>query len=161
MNILDADGDTPLHYAESEDVVRCLVEELGSDVGARNVEGVTAEEKIREEGEGSWVVGVLEYLQFKRGVLQNDGDVEDAPGSSVLSRPGMVPENVEVKFGTMQELPEQEADPEFRRRIEELASKGDLDSEEAQRELKKLVEDVVSGIRDDEGRDTQRRRIDE
>jgi len=159
-NILDDDGDTPLFYAESLDVVRGLIEELGADPKHRNEEGLTAEDKIREEGEGEWVAGVLDYLAIKiHGNVSTANGTTETP--SLISRPGMVPENVEVEFGTMQELPEQEADPEFRRRIEELASRGDLNDEEMQAELRVLVTDVVSGLHDNGTPEAQRRRLDE
>jgi len=53
-NIKDDDEETPLFYAESLDVAKCLVEELHVDVSLKNVDGLTAYEKIAEEGEGSW-----------------------------------------------------------------------------------------------------------
>ena len=70
----------------------------------------------------------------------------------------MAPQNVQIEFGTMQELPEQEADPEFRRRIQEIASKDDVESEEVQSQLRALITDVVSDMRDDSIRESQRRR---
>ena len=39
-----------------------------------------------------------------------------------------------------------EPDPEFRRRIEELASRDDFQGDEGQRELRSLVSDAVSGL---------------
>jgi uncharacterized protein len=161
-NITDEDGDTPLFYAESLEVARCLVDELGADYGKQNEEGHTAADKIQEDGEGEWVTGVLEYLQTKAGgssTIANGVDPRAVNQPPVISQPGMVPQNVQIEFGTMQELPEQEVDPEFRRRIEEIASKGDLESEEVQSELRALVTDVVSDMREDSVRESQRRRV--
>ena len=39
VNIIDNDGDTPLHFAESGSMAQCLVE-LGADTTKRNHEGV-------------------------------------------------------------------------------------------------------------------------
>ena len=41
-------------------------------------------------------------------------------------------------------------DPEFRRRIEELAAREDFQSEQGQADLRHLVEDVVSGMREEQ-----------
>ncbi|KAI4112716.1 MAG: hypothetical protein LQ345_006172 [Seirophora villosa] len=49
--LLDSDGETALFAAESVAVARVLVEDMGCDIGVRNREGETAEEKIRAEGE--------------------------------------------------------------------------------------------------------------
>jgi hypothetical protein len=162
-NIADEDGDTPLFYAESLEVAHCLVDELGADTGKRNAEGMNAEDKIAEEAEGSWVPAVLEYLRNKTGrfaAVVNGASAAETV-SPLIARPGMAPDNVQIEFGTMQELPEGDADPEIRRRIEELASKGDLESEDVQRELRALVTDVVSGLREDAAREPQRRRVEE
>jgi uncharacterized protein len=162
-NIADEDGDTPLFYAESLEVARCLVEELGADAGKHNAEGVSAVEKIAEEAEGNWVPQVLDYLRSKTGTSAGsvNGINGNATVSPLIGRPGMAPENVQIEFGTMQEPPEGGADPEMRRRIEELASKGDVDSEDVQRELRALVTDVVTGLREDQTRESQRRRVED
>ncbi|RKK52502.1 hypothetical protein BFJ69_g9292 [Fusarium oxysporum] len=57
------------------------------------------------------------------------------------------PEGMKVTVGTMDEttdIPE-EIDPEFRRRIEELAQRDDFNTPQGQAELRKLVEDAVLG----------------
>jgi hypothetical protein len=160
-NIVDEDGDTPLFYAESIEVAKCLVDELGANAGQRNTEGMSAAEKISEEGDGNWVPQVLEYLHTKTGeapvnaAQQND----EEPISPLIGRPGITPENMQIEFGTMQEPSDTDADPEFRRRIEELAAKGDLNSEDAQRELRALVTDVISDMKEDGIREPQRRRL--
>lgn len=49
-------------------------------------------------------------------------------------------------------------DPEFRRRIEELAAREDFQGEEGQAQLKALVEDAVGGLRNEgEVREVRRR----
>ena len=64
---MDEDGDTPLFYAESLEVVKCLVEELGANASLQNHEGVAAADKISEDGEGAWVPAVVEYLRRRSG----------------------------------------------------------------------------------------------
>jgi len=71
----------------------------------------------------------------------------------------MIPEGVNVQLGAMQDSVEgQEPDPAIKRRIEDLAAKGDLQTDEAQQELKSLVTDVVTGLRDENSTPNQRRR---
>ena len=41
MNVQDSEGDTPLFVAETVEVARVLVEELGAEVGHRNGLGLT------------------------------------------------------------------------------------------------------------------------
>jgi uncharacterized protein len=171
-NLTDEDGESPLFYAESLDVVKGLVEELGADVSLRNHEGVVAADKISEDGEGAWVPSVVEYLRQKSGSQPEESagravDPHHVPADTfatndILNRPERLPENVRINMGVMQDLPEGAvADPEIKRRIEELATKDSLDSGEAQQELRSLVTDIVSGLHSGEDRETQRRRLEE
>jgi uncharacterized protein len=50
-------------------------------------------------------------------------------------------------MGTMEEgeMDGQAPDPEFRRRIEELAARADFETPEGQAELRRLVEEAVTG----------------
>jgi hypothetical protein len=144
VNLLDEDGETCLFVAESVEVARCLVEELGVDKTIRNQDGLTAEETIAVDGSFPLVA---EYLC--------GSSTTTAGGSHELQNgiPQAVPPpppNVAVNFGTMteQELGGDEvADPEFRRRIEELASRENFHSEQGQRELRELVAEAVRGVR--------------
>jgi hypothetical protein len=59
-------------------------------------------------------------------------------------------------------MPEQdetalEVDPEFRRRIEELAAREDFDTAEGQARLRRLVEDTLAGERLGEERNVRPR----
>lgn len=139
-NIRDEDDETALFAAETVDAARCLVEELGADVTIRGAEGLTAREKI--EGEGDFPL-VAEYLAKKEGV--------EAPAAEGQAPP--LPEDLKFTVGTMdveRDVPD-EVDPEFRRRIQELAERDDFHSAEGQEELRKLVEDAVldQGISED------------
>ncbi|KNG51372.1 ankyrin repeat domain containing protein [Stemphylium lycopersici] len=156
VNILDEDGETPLFATEKVHVARCLVEELGADSSIRNSEGQTAEDKIgEEEGEAH---EVYQYLRGRR------TGTEPAPAGAVetegLHPPPPLPEGVKVNMGTMEEDAAEAPDPEIRRRIEELAARDDYDSEEVQRQLRELVQDVVTGIGADDAGRSVRRRVD-
>lgn len=152
VNLRDEDGETALFVAETVDAAKCLVEELGADVKVRGAEGLTAGEKI--EGEGDFPL-VAEYLRAKDGgqtqsLSQSQGDqgVGGAEGSQ-----GPLPEDLKFTVGTMdveRDVPD-EVDPEFRRRIQELAGRDDFHTPEGQAELRKLVEDAVldQGISED------------
>jgi len=52
----------------------------------------------------------------------------------------------------------QEPDPEFKRRIEELASRDNFHTEEGQQELRDLIVDAIRGVGGDERK--VRRRVD-
>ncbi|KAF1968363.1 hypothetical protein BU23DRAFT_558596 [Bimuria novae-zelandiae CBS 107.79] len=159
VNMLDEDGETPLFVAESSDVARCLVEELGADYGIRNAEGKTAEEKFaEEEGEAN------EVYQYLRSV-RSGGQVQPV-SAGVIETEGVhpplpLPNGVQINIGTMAEDAAGEApDPEIRRRIEELAARDDFQTEEVQRQLRELVSDVVTGMGTEESGRSVRRRVD-
>lgn len=146
VDIKDEDGETALFVVETLDAARCLVEELGADVKIRGAEGLTAGEKI--EGEADFPE-VAAYLGAKDGTQAQSHSTEgEAPGSQ-----GPLPEDLKVTVGTMdveRDVPD-EVDPEFRRRIQELAGRDDFHTPEGQAELRKLVEDAVldQGISED------------
>ncbi len=157
VNLRDEDGETALFVAERAEVVRCLIEELGADTGAKNAEGLTAVEKIESEGE---LPEVVEYLrsQPSTGTI---AAVESEPQTNGVHPPPLPP-NVQINIGTVQEPPEDAADPEFRRRIEELASRDDFQSDEGQAQLRELITDAVRGVTTDaqaDGRAGSRRRV--
>lgn len=127
-NVTDGDGDTPLFAAETVDAARCLVEELGADLGHRNDAGLTAAEAIEEDGGFPLVAA---YLQDKAG----SGSIAGA-----IPKP---PDNVQVQLSTAEESTEPPVDDVLRRKIEELAAREDFGSEEAQRELRALVAGAV------------------
>ncbi|KAH8731006.1 hypothetical protein GQ44DRAFT_736138 [Phaeosphaeriaceae sp. PMI808] len=141
VNTLDEDGETPLFATEKVDVARCLVEELGADTTLRNEDGKTAEEKIgEEEGEAH---EVYQYLKSQR------------TGGAPL------PDGVKIEMTTMAEDAAGDApDPEIRRRIEELAARPDYESEEVQSQLRTLVQEVVSGMGEDQDGRSVKRRVD-
>jgi hypothetical protein len=168
-NLTDVDGESPLFYAESLTVAKCLVEELKANPSLQNHDGVSAADKIAEDGDGAWVPSVVEYLRHAAGPITGRSaptarsELEaDTIGAGILNRPEPLPENVQVSFGMMEQLPESAAaDPEIKRRIEELAARGSLDTGEAQAELRALVTDIVGGMHAGEDREAQRMRLEE
>lgn len=156
INLKDEDGETCLFVAETLPIAQCLVEELHIDAEVRNDEGITAMEKIAQEGDFPELAA---YLRTVSGGL-TDGDSltrEVIGGSS--NRPLPLPPNVTVGIGTMTDQllngEAQEPDPEFKRRIEELAAKDNFHEEEGQRELRDLITDAVRDV--GESRDVRRR----
>ncbi|KAH7368227.1 ankyrin repeat-containing protein [Plectosphaerella cucumerina] len=136
VNIKDEDGETALFVVETVDAAKCLVEELGADIEVRGSDDVTAREKIDSEGDYPEVAAYLMGVELSRHIA-GGGSASDLPA---------VPEGLAVSVGTMQdeELPEA-ADPEFRRRIEELAGREDFHTPEGQAELRRLVEEAILG----------------
>lgn len=155
VNLTDEDGETCLFVAENVDIAKCLVEELSVDYNHKNDEGLTAQETI--ESDGSFP-DVAAYL---REVSGNTSSSSSAPQpSDALHPPPPLPPNIKVNVGTMSEA-EAEADimdPEFKRRIDELAAREDFHSEEGQRQLRELVADALRGVNvETRDRDLRRR----
>ncbi|GAB1727086.1 hypothetical protein NU195Hw_g3939t1 [Hortaea werneckii] len=176
-NITDEDGETALFNAESIEMAKELLR-LGVKLDSQNTEGQTAAEKLDDPDEQP------EVAVFLREAMQHSGSAE--AGASVAAQTGgaeasveaqagtvegaqnaevhpppPLPDGVKINVGTMQ--PDEmggEPDPEFRRRIEELAQRDDFQTEEGQRELEKLVREALSGLpHDDNGPASTRRRV--
>jgi hypothetical protein len=143
VDIKDEDGETALFVVESVEAARVLVEELGLDPKIQNDEGQTAAEKI--ESEADWPA-VAEYLRGLEGSSSVTNGVPNGTTSAGVELPP-APEGLQVTMGTMDEAAagEQQPDPEFRRRIEELAAREDFQTPEGQAELRKLVEEAIGG----------------
>lgn len=92
------------------------------------------------EGEGDFPL-LAAYLRS----VQSDDQGENPTNGTVTSNSSVsLNPDVSVRMSTMEQgedLPP--VDEDFRRRIEELASRGDLNSEEGQRELRRLVTEAV------------------
>ncbi|KIW12925.1 hypothetical protein PV08_08112 [Exophiala spinifera] len=160
INLKDEDGETCLFVAETTEVASCLVEELHIDVGIRNDEGMTAEEKFEAEQE---YPEIAQYLRRHASSGAASGDAVSnrmEPVSNGIQYPPTLPPNVTINIDTAVPGPasnmEQEPDPEFRRRIEELAASENFHTEEGQRELRELITDAVREVGNDE-RDVRRR----
>ncbi|KAJ5811743.1 hypothetical protein N7474_008044 [Penicillium riverlandense] len=157
VNLLDEDGETCLFVTEKPKIAKCLVEELGVDYNKKNDEGLTAYEKMEAEDE---FPQVAIYLRQAAGVPPAEATA--VPPLDPLNRPPPVPDNMRVNIGTMSEQEasagETEVDPEFKRRIDELAAREDFHSEATQNQLRELVMDAIAGTNiETQERDLRRR----
>lgn len=154
VNLLDEDGETCLFVAEQPKIARCLVEELGVDYNKTNDDGYKAHEKMEADEEFPQVVTYL------REVLGAPAPTDSSTGP--LNPPRPIPGNMQVNVGTVSEQEasggEPEADPEFKRRIDELAAREDFHSEATQNQLRDLVMDAISGSNIETSDRDQRRR---
>ncbi|MCJ1479466.1 hypothetical protein MMC13_008152 [Lambiella insularis] len=156
VNVADEDGETSLFVVETVDAAQVLLEELKVDASITNADGTTAEEKIRTEGD---YPTIADYLFESRTRKPLEAETSRASDSEALHMPRLPP-NVTINVNSVESPAnggDQSPDPEFRRRIEELASRGDFDGELGQQELKTLVMDAVRGVGSDDGRETRRR----
>jgi uncharacterized protein len=143
VNLTDEDGETCLFVAESLEIAKCLVEELGVDPAIKNDEGLTAQEMI--ENDGSFPV-IAVYLKEDAALAPDaiDLNLKD------LHPPPFLPPNVSVNIGTMSETEPNgglgDIDPEFKRGIDELAARDDFHSEAGQIQLRNLVTDAIRDV---------------
>ncbi len=154
-NIRDEDGETALFVVESVEPAQCLLEELGADLAVKNDEGLTAEEKIRTEGD---YPTIAEFLRESRVV--GTTAVRDSQSSENGSHLPPLPPNVKVHLGTMEDsqaIESIEADPDFRRRIEELAARDDFQGQAGQKQLRDLITDAIRGVGTEDGRQVRPR----
>jgi len=152
VNLTDEDGETCLFVAESVEIARCLVEELGTDINVQNNDGLVAQESIVNEGSFPLVAAYLEGL------------TGTGRKANQLSRLPTFPPNVTIKCSTMLEQTSSDdadlIDLEFKRRIEELATRENFHSEEGQQELRTLVTDAIRAVNVDTQQRDMRRRLD-
>lgn len=155
VDLRDEDGETALFVVETIEAARVLVEELGLDAKVRNAEGQTAREKIEADEEWPAVAG---YLQTQESGSSDANGMETGNASTVTGLPAL-PEGLKVTMGIVDEaeVGVQQPDPEFRRRIEELASREDFQTPEGQAALRQLVEDAIGGEGLTEGRSVRPR----
>ena len=158
INIRDKDGETALFFVETVETAQVLVEELRIDAEIKNVEGNTAEEKIRVEGD---YPTVADYLHETRTRKLGSVNAEQMTANGSQRLPPLPPNvtiNVDaVDAASVEGAGQAAVDPEFRRRIEELATRDDFQGEEGQRELRNLIIDAVRGVGEDNERDVRRR----
>ncbi|KAF7586071.1 hypothetical protein BBP40_009618 [Aspergillus hancockii] len=155
VNLLDEDSETCLFVAETVEIAKCLVEELGIDCNKKNDEGFTAQETIETDE------SFPEVAAYLRQVMGLPLPAQDQVADSLNPAPPLPP-NLKVNLGTVSE---QEAnagtdqvDPEFKRRIDELAAREDFHSEATQAQLRELVMDAIRGSNiDSQDREVRRR----
>lgn len=147
VDLKDEDGETALFVCETAECARILVGELKADISIRGDEGKTAREKIEMEGEFPEVAAYLSRLEDGNDALQRNTIYGNGEQPTLLSQAPPLPEGVTIDIGTMSQddVGEEVVDPEFKRRIEELAARGDFQGEEGQRELRQLITEAVRG----------------
>jgi ankyrin repeat protein len=160
INLKDEDGETCLFVAETVDAARCLVEELHIDLRVRNEDGMDAMEKFESEQE---FPEVAEYLRIHAADAATAETTGAGAGAGAVpngvQHPHTLPPNVSISIGTESDATDtldQEPDPGFRRRIDELASRENFHTDEGQRELRELISDAIRDVAVD-GRDVRRR----
>ncbi|KAI5199585.1 hypothetical protein E4T39_06201 [Aureobasidium subglaciale] len=160
-NLVDEDGETCLYSVETLDMAKFLVEQCNVDTTHKNDEGQTAAEKFEAEAEYPEIASYLTGLVpggAAASVLSQTGNPSaqqaaagTTNGTNEAGAPPPLPNGVKIDLGTMAEDEMGDApDPEFRRRIDELAARPDFQSEETQRELRELVQDALGGVRGEE-----------
>ena len=144
VNITDEDGETPLFVVETVEAAQCLLEDLKADPTIKSSEGLSAEERMQAEGD---YVNVSDFLRESRLRHQN-GSIEawqDPPSNS--DHPPPLPPNVELQLGSLEDEESlgdsSQVDPDFRRRIEELAASDNFQGEEGQQRLRELITDAI------------------
>lgn len=153
VNLLDEDGETCLFVVETVDMAKCLVEELRVDYNHKNYEGFTALDNIETEDA---FPDVATYLRQVMGL-----PVPAEKPADALNPAPPLPPNIQVNLGTVSEqevdAAADQVDPEFKRRIDELAAREDFQSEATQSELRDLVQDALRGNVDSQDREVRRR----
>lgn len=141
VDLKDEDDETALFVVETPEAAQCLVDELGANAAHRGSEGLSAREKIEAEGD---FPAVAAYLATVEGPQETPAETAAAVMPERIPPP---PEGMSVAVGTMDQTEDvpQEVDPEFKRRIEELAQREDFNTAAGQAELRRLVEDAVAG----------------
>ncbi|ATZ55192.1 hypothetical protein BCIN_11g04750 [Botrytis cinerea B05.10] len=155
VDLKDEDGETALFVVETLDCAKLLVEELHANFTIRSAEdGCNARERIEAEGD---YPEVAVYLRIKE--LEAGGGLPASNGTdAIVAHPPLVPEGLSVNIGTMN--PEEDVgeviDPEFKRRIDELAARDDFQTPAGQEELRKLITEAITG-EVGEGREVRQR----
>jgi hypothetical protein len=169
-NLVDEDGETCLFSVETVDMAKFLIEQCNVDPNLKNEEEQTAAEKFEQEGDfpevavylsslvpGGAAASVFAQTGNPSAQQAAAGTLAEGAHTNGAGAPPPLPHGVKIDLGTMGEDEVGEApDPEFRRRIDELAARPDFQSEETQRELRELVQDALGGLRGEE-RDVRQR----
>ncbi|WQF77293.1 Putative ankyrin repeat-containing domain superfamily [Colletotrichum destructivum] len=158
VDLRDEDEETALFVVETVEAAKCLVEELGADINAKGADGITASQKIEGEADYPEVAQYLNGIESQRNAAAaaaaaaEGGDQTTAAQTTAASDTAAppvdmppVPEGLAVTLGTMDQADEvpDEVDPEFKRRIEQLAEREDFHTDEGQAELRRLIEDAI------------------
>jgi uncharacterized protein len=159
VDLKDEDGETALFVCETVESAKLLVEELRINSKVRGCEGKTAREKIEAEGDFPDVAAYLYELESKPSIQDDGVSTHETSTINIASQgqPLRAPEGITISMGAMNpdEVGEL-VDPEFRRKIEDLAARSDFQGEEGQRQLRDLITEAVHATVGEE-RDVRRR----
>lgn len=162
-NVKDEDGETALFNVEEVRMAKELIE-LGTDLSLPNNEGQTAAEKLDDEDEQPAIAAFLREIAagasaggaptWTETAIANAAPSFSGQSQSTAATdangthpPPPLPNGLQLNVGTMSPAEAgDEPDPEFRRRIEELASHPDFQGEEGQQQLRRLIQDAISGV---------------
>jgi ankyrin repeat protein len=162
-NICDEDDETALFSVEDVATAKELIE-LGTDMNKRNMDGQLAAEKLADEDEQPAVAAYLREVagDDQTAAAASAASLSNGDANGIHPPPPPLPEGLQLNVGTMHAGDAgDEPDPEFRRRIEELAARGDFEGEEGQRELRELVMQAISGVANEaQAPPATRRRLD-
>ncbi|EHN03427.1 YCR051W-like protein [Saccharomyces cerevisiae x Saccharomyces kudriavzevii VIN7] len=142
INVLDNDGDTPLHHVEDVATAKLIVEELGGDFTVRNTEGQTPYDLFVENGEDG---ELIEYMRIKSGVADAQG-VDGSQGDGIINSQLLEEFKNNVRY-TLENDPEEGADEatlQRRRQLEQIVT-GDNAEEELERYIRTMVREQMLG----------------
>lgn len=147
VNIRDEDNETALFVVETVEAAQALIEELGADATITGDEGTTAAQRIEAEGDFPEVAAYLASLPNAQSSAQASTSNASAPSPPIVGQMPPLPAGLSIDVGTMgpDDVGDNEVDQEFRRKIEELAARGDFEGEEGQAELRALITEALMG----------------
>ncbi|KAK8901720.1 hypothetical protein QC760_010145 [Botrytis cinerea] len=145
VDLKDEDGETALFVVETLDCAKLLVENCMPILQSGVLRmGVMRGKESRQK---------VTIQKSRRGGLPASNGTD-----AIVAHPPLVPEGLSVNIGTMN--PEEDVgeviDPEFKRRIDELAARDDFQTPAGQEELRKLITEAITG-EVGEGREVRQR----
>jgi uncharacterized protein len=148
VDLKDEDGETALFVCETVECARLLVEGFHADISVKGEDGKTAWERIETEGDFPEVAAyLLSHEEIKERSENNGANGTASQANNIISQAPPLPEGLSIDIGTMapEDVGEDVVDPEFKKRIEELAARSDFQGEEGQRQLRELITEAVRG----------------
>ena len=150
-DIGDEDNESALFVCETVEAAKVLIE-LGAKADLKGSDNKTARQKIEEDGEFPEVAAYLKTVDGGEEFAPAATNGIPAPSPPIVTQAPPMPEGVTVNVGTMgpEDVGSNEVDDEFRRKIEELASRPDFQGEEGQAELRRLITEAIQGTVEEE-----------
>lgn len=147
VDLKDEDDETALFVCETIECARLLVEEFHADTSVRSLDGKTARERIESDGDFPDVAAYLRQFEENKECLQGNGVHQTTSQENIINPAPPLPEGFSIDIGTIapEDIGDEVVDPEFKRRIEELAARGDFEGEERQRQLREIITEAIRG----------------